>query len=178
MHSLVAGSFQLALGQLSDLLGRKIIFMTGMVGFSAGCLLLAFAKNPFWMDIMCGVLGLLSSLVVPPAYGILGAAYNVPSKRKNFAFATFSAGNPLGFALGSIATGVATRIFSWRAAFIFLAILWAVFSVMSVFIVPSNVEAFEPGPLKTRLKNVAKTFDVIGTILTIGGVGLFTAGLT
>ncbi|KAF4459173.1 major facilitator superfamily [Fusarium albosuccineum] len=175
--TLTAGAFQLALGQLADLLGRKAVFLFGMGCFSAGCLIVAFARNPFWMDILCGVLGLASAMVVPPAIGILGAAYDVPSQRKNWAFASFSAGNPLGFALGSIVCGIAARIFDWRAGFILLAIIWAILGVASVWIVPS-VEAFEPAPFKTRLKRALRHFDSVGTVLTITGIGMLTAALT
>lgn len=153
------------------------MFILGMASFSAGSLIVSFAKNPFWMDILCGVLGLASAMTVPPAIGILGAAYAEPSRRKNWAFACFSAGNPLGFAAGSLVSGVASRIFDWRAAFVFLAIVWAVFAVAAFWIVPS-VEAFEPAPFITRLKVALKRFDSVGTVLTVLGVGMFTAALT
>ncbi|KAH7017474.1 major facilitator superfamily domain-containing protein [Ilyonectria destructans] len=175
--TLAAGAFQLTIGQLADLLGRKVVFLFGMGCFSACSLIVAFAQNPFWMDILCGVLGLASAMVVPPAIGILGAAYDVPSQRKNWAFASFSAGNPLGFAVGSIVCGIAARIFDWRASFILLAIIWAILGVASIWIVP-NVEAFEPAPFKTRLRIAVQRFDILGTILTVLGVGIFTAALT
>lgn len=148
-----------------------------MFFFSAGCLIVAFARNPFWMNILCGVLGLASAMVVPPAIGILGAAYSVPSKRKNWAFACFSAGNPLGFAAGSITCGIAARIFDWRAGFILMAIIWAFLGVASFWIVPS-VEAFEPAPWGRRVKLALERFDALGTVLTILGVGMLTAALT
>lgn len=116
MSSLVAGAFQLALGQLADLVGRKLMFIAGMGSFSALVLLTGFAQNTYWMLIMCGALGIPSAMVVPPAMGILGAAYKTPSRRKTTAFAAFSAGNPLGFVFGSILCGVASSISSWRAA--------------------------------------------------------------
>ncbi|KAI9171079.1 MFS-type transporter [Paramyrothecium foliicola] len=175
--TLTAGAFQLSLGQLSDFIGRKVMFLSGMCIFSLGCLITAFAQNPFWMNIMCGVLGLASAMVVPPAIGILGAAYAVPSRRKNWAFACFSAGNPLGFAVGSLATGIAARIFNWRAGFILLCIIWAIFFVACFWVVPS-VEAFEPSPFLARAKTALKKFDSVGTVLTVFGVGMLTAGLT
>lgn len=110
--TLTAGGFQLALGQLSDLLGRKAVYLTGMGSFAVFVLLVGFAQNPFWMDVVLGVLGVCCAMIVPPAGGILGQAYGKPSKRKNMAFAAFSAGNPLGFVLGSITCGIATKIFN------------------------------------------------------------------
>lgn len=112
--TLTAGAFQLAVGQLADLLGRKLVFLVGMGGFALFVLLLGFSQNPFWMDIVLGVLGIFCACVVPPAGGILGAAYAKPSKRKNLAFSAFSAGNPVGFVFGSITCGIATRLFNVR----------------------------------------------------------------
>lgn len=112
----MAGAFQLALGQLADLVGRKLMFIAGMGSFSALVLLTGFAQNAYWMLILCGALGIPSAMVVPPAMGILGAAYKTPSRRKTSAFAAFSAGNPLGFVCGSIVCGVASSVSSWRAA--------------------------------------------------------------
>jgi len=126
--SLTAGASQLALGQLADLLGRKMTLLAGMGSFSLLCVLTGFARDPFWMDIVCGLLGVCSAMVVPPAIGILGAAYATPSRRKNLAFSAFSAGNPLGFVIGSVCSGIATRLFDWRAAFFLVAILYGVVS--------------------------------------------------
>ncbi|TGJ82330.1 hypothetical protein E0Z10_g6426 [Xylaria hypoxylon] len=173
---LVAGAFQLPLGQLADLLGRKAMFITGMGGFSLFSLVVAFAQNPYWILIVCGVLGIPAAMVVPPAIGILGAAYATPSKRKNAAFSSFSAGNPLGFVFGTILCGIATQLFNWRAAFILLSIIWAVFTVSAFWAVP-NVETFDRAPLRQRL-GALKQFDYVGTVLTILGTGMFAAGLT
>ncbi|KAI0171796.1 MFS general substrate transporter [Hypoxylon sp. FL1284] len=174
--SLVAGAFQLSLGQLADLLGRKAMFLVGMALFSAFSLLVAFSQNPFWMLIVCGILGLFSAMVVPPAIGVLGAAYTNPSKRKNLAFSAFGAGNPLGFVFGIILCGIATQLSSWRTAYIVLCIIWAILTVHAVWAVP-NVENFDRAPFRERLASL-KQFDYVGTILTIFGTGMFTAGLT
>lgn len=177
--TLTAGAFQLAVGQLADLLGRKMIFICGMGSFAALILLASFAQNPLWMDIVLGFAGISCAMVVPPAVGILGAAYGPPSKRKNLAFSAFSAGNPLGFVLGSITCGIATRIFNWRASFILIAILWAVFTLTAFWAVPSGVESFaKDEPLKQRVSGFFKRFDTLGAVLTFLGTGLLAAGLT
>lgn len=152
------------------------MFVAGLGLFSAFSLLLAFAQNPFWLLSVCGVLGLFSAMVVPPAIGILGAAYASPSRRKNVAFSAFSSGNPLGFAFGTILCGIAVQLSSWRAAFILLCIIWAVFTALAVWAVPS-VESFDRAPFRERL-GALRRFDYVGTILTVFGTGMFTAGLT
>lgn len=115
-------------------------------------------------------------MVIPPAIGIMGAAYQVPSKRKNMAFSAFSAGNPLGFVFGLIVSGISASISTWRAAYIVLAILWALFTAHAVWAIP-DVESFGRKPFRERVVAL-KQFDYVGTILTIFGTGMFTAALT
>jgi MFS-type transporter involved in bile tolerance (Atg22 family) len=176
--ALTAGAFQLGLGQLADLLGRKATFIAGMGSFSVFALLVAFARTPFWMDVVCGVLGVCAAMVVPPAIGIMGAAYGEPSKRKNLAFSAFSAGNPLGFVFGSVVSGVATMVVGWRASYVLIAIVWVVFTVLAVWTIP-KVEAYPQGQgLRERAGEFVTTFDFVGTALTIVGTGLVTAAVT
>lgn len=152
------------------------MFIAGLGLFSAFSLLVAFAQSPLWMLAVCGVLGLFTAMVVPPAIGILGAAYAAPSRRKNAAFSAFSAGNPLGFVFGTILCGIAAQLSSWRAAFVMLAIIWAVLTALAVWAVP-DVESFDRAPLRDRL-GALRQFDYVGTVLTIFGTGMFTAALT
>ncbi|KAK5660539.1 hypothetical protein OQA88_13088 [Cercophora sp. LCS_1] len=176
--ALTAGAFQLGLGQLADLLGRKPTFIIGMGSFSAFSLLAAFAQNAYWMDIVCGLVGVSSAMVVPPAIGIMGAAYGRPSKRKNLAFSAFGAGNPLGFVFGSILSGVAARVWGWRASFVLIAVIWCVFTLAAFWTIP-RVEAYAEGQkLGERLRVFGRTFDSVGTVLTIFGTGVLTAGIT
>jgi MFS family permease len=117
-------------------------------------------------------MGLMSAAAVPPAQGMLGVIYEKPSKRKNAAFACFSAGNPLGFVFGMIASGIASHLFGWRASFWLLAIIYTIFAAISCFIVPSDTTEKEKLSIQ-----VMKRFDVLGTILTIAGTGMFAAAL-
>lgn len=176
--ALTAGAFQLGLGQMADLLGRRAVFLAGMGSFAAFALLVAWARDPFWMDVVCGLLGVCAAMVVPPAIGIMGAAYETPSKRKNLAFSAFSAGNPLGFVFGSVVSGLATMVFNWRASYVLIAILWVVFAVLAVWTIP-DVEAYPPEQaFGERARQFVSTFDFVGTALTIIGTGLLTAAIT
>ncbi|KAK3996780.1 major facilitator superfamily-domain-containing protein [Cladorrhinum sp. PSN332] len=177
--ALTSGAFQLGLGQAADLLGRKTMFLIGMGSFSAFSLLVSFSQNPYWINIVCGFVGLSSAMVVPPAIGIMGAAYGKPSKRKNLAFSAFAAGNPLGFVFGCILSGVVTQATGdWRWTFRLIAILWAVFTFMGWWTVP-KVETYPEGMrFKERGNIFAKKFDLVGTVLTVFGTGILSAGIT
>ena len=60
--------------------------------FAVFALAAGFSKTPITLDVLSGIMGLMSAAAVPPASGILGVAYEKPSRRKNYAFACFSAG--------------------------------------------------------------------------------------
>jgi MFS family permease len=169
--------FQLVIGHITDLLDRKIVFISSMGVFSVICVLVAFAQNPFWMDIVCGTLGSASTTVVPSTIGILGAASRIPSQRKVFAFTSFLASNPLGLTLGNIVCEVTARFFNWQAGFNIMAMIWAILGVAFIWIIP-NIETFEQVPFRKRLRFKLKQFDLPGTFLTVAGIGIFTAALT
>jgi MFS family permease len=152
--------------------GRKSLFVGSLAAFAIISLGVGFARNPVTVDVLSAMLGLASAASVPPAQGMLGVIYEKPSKRKNLAFACFSAGNPLGFIIGSVFSGIAAQIFNWRASLFMLAIIFTFFTVIALVVVPSDRADKEPLSIEAL-----KRFDVVGTALTIAGVGMFSSSL-
>ncbi|EFW17306.1 hypothetical protein D8B26_000044 [Coccidioides posadasii str. Silveira] len=171
--SLSSGAFLLSFGKLADLFGRKAMFVTSMLAFTVAVLAAGFAPNALFLDIFSGLVGLCSAAVVPPAVGALGAAYDKPSKRKNIAFSCFSAGNPLGFVGGAIISGVASRLYNWRASYWALAAVYAIFSVMTIWTVPPDAH-----PREKLSWEALKKFDLVGSMLIVTGLALFSSSLT
>ncbi|KAJ5674253.1 hypothetical protein N7462_009692 [Penicillium macrosclerotiorum] len=171
--SLSSGAFLLTFGKLADMFGRKVLFIIGMAGFTLSLLVAGFATNAIYMDVFSGILGLFAAAVVPPAVGALGAVYEKPSIRKNRAFACFSAGNPLGFVGGMIISGVASHEYNWRASFWALAVVYAIFTVLTVWTVPPD--GFSRTPVSIE---AVKQFDLFGTALVVVGFAFFSSSLS
>ncbi|KAK5736800.1 hypothetical protein LTR17_007125 [Elasticomyces elasticus] len=171
--SLSSGAFLLFFGKLADLFGRKSLFVGSLFLFSVFALVAGFAKSGIALDILNGIMGLMSASGVPPAVGILGNVYEKPSKRKNYAFACFSAGNPLGFIFGTIFGGVATNLFGWRASFWLIAIIFLCTTFIGIWTIPKDFTAKEPVNFETL-----KRFDILGTVFIIFGIGMFSAALS
>lgn len=153
--------------------GRKTLFVGSLFLFSVFALAAGFAQSAITLDILSGIAGLTCASAVPPAVGILGVIYEKPSKRKNYAFACFSAGNPLGFVFGTLFGGVATSLFGWRASFWLMAIIFLAFTVIGIWTIPRDFTPKEPLAWETL-----KRFDVVGTLCIIFGVGMFSAALS
>ncbi|KAK0286538.1 hypothetical protein LTR91_014903 [Friedmanniomyces endolithicus] len=171
--SLSSGAFLLFFGKLADLFGRKSLFVGSLFLFSVFALAAGFARSGISLDILSGIMGLMSASGVPPAVGILGVVYEKPSKRKNYAFACFSAGNPLGFIFGTIFGGIATNLFGWRASFWLIAIIFLVTTFIGIWTIPKDFTAKEPVNMETL-----KRFDILGTVFIIFGIGMFSAALS
>ena len=148
------------------------MFIVSLFLFVTFVLATGFSRDAITLDVLNGILGLISASTIASAQGILGSVYEKPSKRKNYAFACFSAGNPLGLVFSSIFSGIATQLFNWRASFWLLAIIYLVVAVTACFVVP--VDDSEKLPLTVQS---LKQFDAVGAALTIGGIGLFSTGL-
>jgi MFS family permease len=152
--------------------GRRGILLTSLFVFAVLALGTGFSRDALTMDVLNGVMGLTSASTIPSAQGILGSIYDKPSKRKNYAFACFTSGNHLGFVFSSIFSGIATQFFGWPASFWLLAIIYLIVAIVACFTVP--VDDSEKLPLSVES---LKKFDIIGAALTIGGIGLFAAGI-
>ncbi|KAG1868649.1 major facilitator superfamily domain-containing protein [Suillus subluteus] len=114
-YSLSSGCLLLFFDRLADIYGRKKAFVIGticQVVFSLGS---SFAQSGITLIILRAFQGLGTAATIPSALGILGHAFP-PSRIRSIAFATFSAGAPVGGAFGMIIGGVLTQISSTHLA--------------------------------------------------------------
>lgn len=154
----------------ADLFGRKLQLLLGFFLLSLFSLLTAFAPNALSINVLCGFLGLGTAIIAPPAIGTLFATYP-QGKRRNRVTGALGVGNPLGFILGSISSGVATKYASWRQSFIVIAVFFFVMAGAAIWTVPAIPRSGNPGAL-------VKQFDYLGTFLTVAGLACVSAALT
>jgi MFS family permease len=171
---LAAGSFLLFFGRVADLFGRRSVLICGMTCYSVFLLIAGFATNAIFLGILCGLTGLCSAASVPAAIGLLGAAYSHPSRRKNIAFACFSAGNPLGFGAGSLLSGLLNEYMPWRASFWTLAVIYGFFAAFSWWTVPPEQDN---SPCTLQYATLAQ-LDWLGAIAIVAGIALVLSGMT
>lgn len=157
-------------GKTADLFGRKIQLLAGMVLLSLSSLGTSFAPNPITMNVLCGLLGLGTAMISPPAIGTLFATYS-EGRRLNRVTGALGSGNPVGFILGSISAGIATKYSGWRASFIVISVFFLVMTLLAIWTMPST-------PRSGNTRMMVRQFDYLGTALTIVGMALFSAGLT
>ena len=112
-YTLAFGSLLLLGGRLADLLGRKVTFLTGLVGF-AGVSAIGGASVNFAMLVTARACqGAFAALLVPSALSLLTTTFT-EQKDRSRAFAVYGAIAGAGGALGLLLGGALTEYLSWR----------------------------------------------------------------
>ena len=113
-YALLFGGFLLLGGRMSDLVGRRRMFIAGLVLFTAASLAGALAQSALWLVIARGVQGLGAALVSPAALALVMNLFPEGAER-NKALGIWGAVAGSGGAAGAILGGVLTDVFSWQA---------------------------------------------------------------
>ena len=112
-YTLSFGSLLLLGGKLSDLLGRKVTFLTGLVGF-AGVSAIGGASVNFAMLVTARACqGAFAALLVPSALSLLTTTFT-GQKDRGRAFGIYGAIAGAGGAVGLLLGGALTEYLSWR----------------------------------------------------------------
>jgi len=112
-YTLAFGSLLLLGGRLADLLGRKVTFLIGLLGF-AGVSAIGGASVNFGMLITARACqGAFGAVLVPSALSLLTTTFTEPKERGK-AFGIYGAIAAAGGAIGLLLGGALTEYLSWR----------------------------------------------------------------
>lgn len=154
-YMLTFAAFMAVTGSLADRIGRRRVFLGGLVTFAAALYLAAAGPSIVVVDIARAVAGAGAASVVTSGSAILAATYT--GARKSRAFAMLGTSFGLGLACGPLIGGALISLGDWRLLFGLIAGAATVLLAISPFVIQEST-----GPE--------------GEIDAVGGV-TFTAGL-
>src|ERR1700723_2489550 len=112
-YSLSFGSLLLFSGRLADLIGRKVMFITGLAGF-AGASAAGGASVNFEMLVTARACqGVFGAVLAPAALSLLATTFTDPKERGK-AFGIYGSVAAGGGAVGLLLGGALTSYLSWR----------------------------------------------------------------
>src|SRR5215216_16148 len=162
---LVMAALMIPGGKLTDRYGRKRCFMIGLVIYGVGALLSAVSPGLGVLIIGNSILeGVGTALLIPPVYILTTLLFTEITSRAR-AFGVISAMGGIGAAAGPLLGGLITSAISWRAAFVFQALIIAVIVLLSRRI----KDPLPPDP--------SRSFDTGGAILSAIGLVLVVMGI-
>ena len=112
-YTLTFGGFLLLGGRMADLLGRRRMFMLGLVVFSLASLAGGLAQSETWLIAARAVQGLGAAIVSPAALSIITTTFADGAER-NRALGIWGAVAGAGGAAGVLLGGILTSGLNWR----------------------------------------------------------------
>jgi len=164
-YALVFGGFLLLGGRAADLLGRRRIFLVGVVVFTIASFLAGMAWSEGSLIGARAIQGLGAAIISPAALSILSTTFQ-EGRERNIALGVWGAVGGFGAAAGVLLGGVLTDALSWE---------WIFFVN-----VPVGVAAFLIAPLLLSESRDARvsSFDVPGAVLVTGGLSSLVYAIT
>jgi EmrB/QacA subfamily drug resistance transporter len=159
-YTLFFGGFLLLGGRLADRLGRRRLFIAGMVLFALASLAGGLAQSELWLIIARSVQGLGAALVSPAALSIVTTTFTEGAER-NKALGVWGAVAGSGGAAGVLLGGVLTKFAGWE---------WVLFVNTPIGLAAAFIA---PRLLGESRDHNSKTFDVAGAVSVTAGLALF-----
>jgi len=164
-YTLTFGGFLLLGGRLADLVGRRRMFMYGLVLFSLASLAGGLAQSEGWLLAARAVQGLGAAIVSPAALSLVTTTFSEGSER-NRALGVWGAVAGAGGAAGVLLGGVLTSGLSWR---------WVLFVNVPIGAIAA---ALAPGVLvESRVEDAGRSFDIPGAVTVTAGLSLLVYAL-
>jgi EmrB/QacA subfamily drug resistance transporter len=164
-YALVFGGFLLLGGRAADLLGRRRLFLVGVVVFTISSLLAGLAWSEASLIAARSFQGLGAAIISPAALSILTTTFS-EGRERNVALGVWGAVGGFGAAAGVLLGGILTEALSWS---------WIFFVN-----VPVGVVAFILAPrlLDESRDASVRTFDVPGAVLVTAGLSSLVYAIT
>jgi len=164
-YALVFGGFLLLGGRTADIVGRRRVFMIGLVAFTVGSLLCGLAWSEASLIGARAIQGLGAATISPAALAILMTTF-AEGRERNIALGVWGAVGGFGAAAGVLLGGVLTDALSWE---------WIFFVNIPVGIAAL---ALTPLLLTESRDTRVRSFDAPGAVLVTSGLTTLVLAIT
>ena len=162
-YTITFGGFLLLMGRVGDFIGRKRIFLIGLILFGISSLAVGLSQNAAQIIIFRAIQGIGSSIIAPSSLALLLEHYEGNMRARAISLYGVTAG--IGSSAGLLIGGGLTSLISWRAGFL-INVPFALFLIILTIMKLSNSEVKK------------QKIDVLGAVLSVAVSSLFVYGIT
>jgi EmrB/QacA subfamily drug resistance transporter len=163
LEALVSAAFILIGSKIGDLIGRKLAYVLGLLGYAIGALAMAFAQSLTAVIVFWAVVGGLgASLLLPAMQSLIHGNFQAAARMK--VYALVGAAAAIAAAVGPLIGGFITTYLSWRLAFLL--------EVLIIAVVLSGIRLVRDVPYTG-----ARGIDAVGAVLSVLGMGGIVLGI-
>jgi EmrB/QacA subfamily drug resistance transporter len=172
-YTLAFGGLMLLGGRSGDLLGRRRIFLAGILVFSLASLLGGFATDQAWLLGARVIQGAGAAMAAPTALSLIAVTFP-EGPRRNRAMGVYAAMSVAGIAVGLIAGGLLVNYLSWRWVFFVNVPIGLVVAALATRVLPESgrqTGRFDlPGAITGTLGVAALVYGLSSAATTSNGV--------
>ncbi len=162
---LVMAALMIPCGKLTDRYGRKRCLTIGLAIYGVGAIVSAVSPNLGVLILGNSLLeGIGTALLIPPVYILTTMLFTTMEARAR-AFGAISGAGGVGAATGPLIGGAITTAISWRAAFVFQALIIVIIVVLARRI--TDPRPAQPG---RPLDPVGAVLSAVGLVVLVGGI--------
>ena len=164
-YTLAFGSLLLLGGRIADYLGRRRVFVIGLLGFGAASALGGLAQNPAMLFGARALQGAFTAIMAPAALSLLTTTFTGARERAR-AFGIYGAIAGGGAAIGLVLGGTLTQLASWR---------WTLLINVPIA-VAAAVAAMRL--IRESRSHVRAGYDIFGAVSVTAGLFFLVYGFT
>src|SRR5689334_23326443 len=162
---LVMAALMIPCGKLTDRWGRKRCFLIGLSVYGVGAVLSAVAPGLGILILGNSIFeGVGTALLIPPVY-ILTTILFRDMKSRAWAFGVISGMGGIGAATGPLIGGAITTAITWRAAFIFQALI-----IVIIVLLGRGITDPLPADPDRPFDTVGAVLSAVGLVVLVGGI--------
>ena len=133
-YALTLAAFLLTSGSVSDLIGRRRVFLAGLFVFTGASAVCGLSTSPLMLNLARAVQGTGGAMMFATSLALIAQAFH--GKERGTAFGVFGAVTGAAVAVGPVLGGLITSAFSWEWIFFVNVPI----GVIAVFITLRHVE--------------------------------------
>ena len=164
-YTLTFGGFLLLGGRCADLLGRRRVFIAGLVLFTLASLACGLAQTDAFLIVARAIQGVGAAIISPAALSILVTTFPEGAER-NKALGIWGAIAGIGGAAGVLLGGILTDTLGWE--WIFLVNVPV--GILVIALIPRFID-------ESRSEGATRNFDVAGAVSVTAGLALLVYAL-
>jgi EmrB/QacA subfamily drug resistance transporter len=135
-YALTFASLLLTGGKLGDLLGRRLIFVIGLIVFTGSSLLCGLSSSATELIAARAVQGVGAALMMPATLSIISATFAV--RERGMAIGVWAGVSAMALAIGPLLGGIITEHISWNWIFYVNVPVGAIGVVTALLVVPES----------------------------------------
>ena len=172
VYTLFISALLLPMGKLSDILGRRRIYILGLTVFSAGAVMAYFGQELHLLLVAKAIQGIGAAMIQANGLALMAEAF--PDRQRASAIGLYMAAIGTGAVMGPVIGGFMIDAWGWRSMYLGVAVIGAMELLLSAYVIRDRARSTN----QNRESRGIRSFDWIGAALSAGVLSLLLLSLT